>query len=899
MLILVIYDKVISEQIKIKGEKKMLQLKNIVKTYCMGDTQIQALKGVDIAFRKNEFVSILGPSGCGKTTMLNIIGGLDRYTSGDLVINGISTKEYRDVDWDIYRNNSIGFVFQSYNLISHQTAFANVELAMTLAGVSPAERHKRVVEVLEKVGLGDQIYKKPTQMSGGQMQRVAIARALVNNPEILLADEPTGALDSETSLQIMELLKEIAQDRLVIMVTHNPDLAERYSTRIIRLLDGKVVSDTNPHSSKEEAAKREKTRRKKISMSFFTALSLSLNNLLTKKTRTILTAFAGSIGIIGIALILSLSSGMQTYVNNLERDTLSTYPIEIRSQNMDMSGMMLAMMDLNRRGGVSHDLDKIYANNVITNMLESMNSRIQRNDLKQFRQYIESEAGKAFYDYAKIKYGYDIELQIYRADTSGGVLQVNPSDIMAGLGMGGGMGAGGMNMGMNMSFGDIWAEMLNDEDLLRSQYDVIAGRWPAAYDEIVLVVDENNEISDLVLYALGLLDPEELDELIKKFSRGEEIKNTNPEASFTYEEILSVTFKLLLNTDYYIKENGQWVDKRGDDAYMKNMIENALDLKIVGIVRQSENTVATSIGGAIGYLSALTDHVIEAILKTDIAKEQLANPETNVFTGIAFDVDDYVNNLTMDDINAMIAEMPAEQQALLRLMLAGMSEPQIIAMFAEQIKAAAGPKATYEDNCVILGIVDFESPSYISLYPNDFDSKKKLEGLIADYNAMQEAAGHEESVIHYTDIVGLMTSSISSIINIISYVLIAFVAISLIVSSIMIAIITYISVLERTKEIGILRSIGASKKDITRVFNAETIIEGFVAGTLGVIITILLNIPINMIIKSLAGISGIAVLPVYGAIGLIAISITLTVFAGLIPSRMAAKKDPVEALRTE
>jgi len=876
----------------------MLKLKNIVKTYIMGDTRVEALKGIDIEFRKNDFVSILGPSGCGKTTMLNIIGGLDRYTSGDLVINGVSTKEYKDVDWDIYRNNSIGFVFQSYNLISHQTVFSNVELALTLAGISPAERKRRVIEVLEKVGLGDQIYKKPTQMSGGQMQRVAIARALVNNPDILLADEPTGALDSETSIQIMELLKEIAQDRLVIMVTHNGDIAEKYSTRIIRLLDGRVIDDTNPYSS-EELSTREKKKRKKISMSFLTALSLSFKNLLTKKTRTILTAFAGSIGIIGIALILSLSNGMQNYVNDLERDTLSTYPLEIQSQTMDMSGMMAMRMNRNRNDDAPREPDRIYSNNIMTNMIQSFTSQIQRNDLARFKQYIESDEGSRFHEITNsIQYGYDVELQIYKADTSDGIFQINPSEFFAKFGMG---GAGGMAGGMNFGIGggiEVFTEMLDNQELLDAQYDVIAGRWADRYDEVMLVVNSDNELSDMILYALGVLDSSEIEEITRQIMKGEEIGDINSDADFSFDELLSLTFKLLLNTDYYVREDNHWADNRDDEDFMRNIIESALDLKVVGIIRPSENAAATSISGSIGYTSALTDYIISAVLETDIAKEQLDNPEINVFTGISFDIDDFIDNLTMDDVNIMLAEAPEEQQAQIQMMLADMSEEQILAMFAEQIRASSD-RVTFEDNLIILGIADPDSPSAIRLYPKDFNSKQEIESLIAGYNKMQENAGYDEYIINYTDFVGLMTSSISNIIGIVSYVLIAFVAISLVVSSIMIAIITYISVLERTKEIGILRSIGASKKDITRVFNAETVIEGFVAGTMGVLITLILNIPINVIIKSLTDISGLSALPLYGAVGLIIISMILTVIAGFIPSKMAAKKDPVVALRTE
>ena len=876
----------------------MLQLKNIVKTYVMGDTSVEALKGISLEFRKNDFVSVLGQSGCGKTTMLNIIGGLDRYTSGDLVINGVSTKEYKDVDWDIYRNNSIGFVFQSYNLISHQTVFSNVELALTLAGISPGERKRRVIEVLEKVGLGDQLYKKPTQMSGGQMQRVAIARALINNPDILLADEPTGALDSETSLQIMELLKEIAKDRLVIMVTHNSDIAEKYSTRVIRLLDGKVIDDTNPYSSKDEQVKREKKKRKKISMSFPTALSLSFKNLLTKKTRTVLTAFAGSIGIIGIALILSLSSGMQAYVDNLERDTLSTYPLELRSQTMDMSGMMTVLMDRNKPDRDNREPDKIYTNGIMTGMLESMTAQVKKNDLKQFMQYLKSNAGKAFEEQTNsIQYGYDVEFQIYKPDTSNGVVQINPNTIFSDMGIGASPVNSGMASNMAMSNSEIWTEMLDKDDLLRAQYDVVAGDWPKAYNEVVLVINKNNELSDMVLYSLGLLDRNELDELMKHAMKGEEYKSSNVESSFSYDEILSLTYKLVLNTDYYVKTDNTWTDKRDDSQYMKSLVENALELKIVGIIRPTENAAATSITGAIGYTSALTSHVIGAILEKDIAKQQLADPGTNVLTGVPFDLNSYLADFSMDDVMAYVSTLPAEEQPRLQMVLANMPEEEVIALFVERIKSEN--KVTYENNLLTLGIAHLDSPSVIRLYPTGFDSKKQIEALITGYNETQEAANREEYVINYTDIVGIMTSSISDIINIISYVLIAFVAISLVVSSIMIAIITYISVLERTKEIGILRSIGASKKDITRVFNAETIIEGFVAGTMGILITMLLNIPANAIIKSLTGVSNVSVLPLYGAVGLIIISVVLTVIAGFIPSKMAAKKDPVAALRTE
>ncbi|MDR1704146.1 MAG: ABC transporter ATP-binding protein/permease [Clostridiales bacterium] len=885
----------------------MLQLKAISKTYVTGAARVEALKGIDLSFRKNDFVTVLGPSGCGKTTLLNIVGGLDKYTSGDLVINGVTTKAYKDVDWDIYRNNSIGFVFQNYNLIPHQTVFSNVELALTLAGKSMNERKKRVTEVLEQVGLGDQLYKKPTQISGGQMQRVAIARALVNNPDILLADEPTGALDSETSIQIMELLKEIAKDRLVIMVTHNPELSERYSTRVIKLLDGSVVGDSNPYDPQEEE-KKERGRRKKISMSFATALSLSLRNLLTKKTRTVLTAFAGSIGIIGIALILSLSHGMQTQIDNLERDTLSTYPLDITSQTMDMSGMMSLMTDtVVEDNQAPHEPDTVYARNIMTTMVESMTANVQRNDLKRFKEYIESPDGAEFHDVTStIKFGYDVQPQIYKADTSDGVFRVNPSDLMERVGMGemGAMNAQAQSSGLAMGFGsmgsgDIWDQMLDDKELLAAQYNVVAGRWPESFDEVVMVIDEDNKLSDMALYSLGLLDATELDNLMSRVISGEVITDMRSEAQFTYDELLNLRFKLVLGTDYYQKRGGPWEDMRANEEFMKAVVENGVDIRVVGILWPREGAVATSINGVIGYTRELTDYVISAVQEAEIVKEQLAKPDINIFTGYAFGQEDYTADMTMDDIRAIVDELPEDQRGVANLMLMMMPEDQLMEFFAGQIERNVGSAGSLDEVKAELGLVDPEVPSNISLYPKDFDSKKRLETLIEDYNKAQEEAGYPEFAIKYMDIVGVMTSSITDIINIVSYVLIAFVAISLIVSSIMIAIITYISVLERTKEIGILRSIGASKKDISRVFNAETVIEGFVAGGLGVLITLLLNIPINMIIESLSDIPNIAVLPVYGGIGLVVISVLLTVVAGLIPSGMAAKKDPVEALRSE
>lgn len=876
-----------------------LKLDNITKIYKVA-TDVVALREVSIGFRKNEFVSILGPSGCGKTTMLNIIGGLDRYTSGDLVINGVSTKEYRDVDWDIYRNNSIGFVFQNYNLITHQSVLSNVELAMTLAGKSRTERRRRAAEVLEKVGLGDQLGKKPTQMSGGQMQRVAIARALVNDPDILLADEPTGALDSETSLQIMELLKEIARDRLVIMVTHNSELAQKYSTRIIKLLDGKVVGDSDPLEETAELVHNPKKKKKKISMSFLTALALSFKNLMTKKTRTILTAFAGSIGIIGIALILSLSSGMHAYIERLEKDTLSTYPLMLESQAVDMTNMMNVMMAANNKDGVDHDLDKVYASNIMTDMMESMSAQTKNNDLKRFKEFLESEKKDELAEITNsVQYGYDIRLQVYKTDTSDGVLRVFPSDVFSQAGARGmARGANTMAGGGMMSSFSLWTRLLDNDDIVHSQYEVISGRWPENYDEIVLLVDENNEISDYVLYSLGLLDGDVLEDMMEKIARGEKLTDTTEEKTFTYEELMAQKFSLVLNSDYYEKENNIWKDRREDNAYMKGVIEKALPIKVVGIIRPDPGATAASITGAVAYTSALTDYVIEAIQTSEIAKEQNANPGTNVFTGISFDTDSLADNLTMDDVRKYLETMPEAERAQAQGMLSLMPEEQVIAMFAEQIRNNED-KATYEGNLSEIGFVDFAKPSDINLYPKDFESKEKLIDLISDYNNAQKDSGNEEYTITYTDYVGLMTSSVSNIIDIITYVLIAFVAISLVVSSIMIGIITYISVLERTKEIGILRSIGASKRDITRVFNAETVIEGFVAGGIGVAVTILLNVPINIIIKHLTDISSLSGLPVWGGFGLVGISIVLTLIAGFIPSKVAAKKDPVEALRTE
>lgn len=862
--------------------------------------------------RDSEFVAVLGPSGSGKTTLLNVIGGLDRYDSGDMVINGVSTKEYQDRDWDAYRNHAIGFVFQSYNLIPHQSILANVELALTISGISKGERRKRAMAALEDVGLAEQRHKRPNQMSGGQMQRVAIARALVNNPDILLADEPTGALDSETSAQVMDLLKAVAKDRLVIMVTHNSELAGRYANRIVKLHDGAVVDDSNPFSpTPTEETALESRALGKAKMSFTTALSLSLNNLMTKKTRTLLTSFAGSIGIIGIALILSLSGGMQAYINSMQEDTLSTYPLQITSESMDLGGMISSMMGSNKTDRTGRDPGRIYSNNIMNDMAKSISAQINKNDLQHFRSYLESEEGQEITALTNtIQYSYNLDLQVYKADTTQGILRVHPSDTLAqltGMGRAHTSGGGSPMVGIGDSRGsnaasimnaNTWSELIGNEELLRKQYDLLAGAWPEDFDEIVLVVDKNNELSDAVLYSLGVLDPDQLAATMEKIQAGEEITPAEI-ASFSYQDLLDLSFKLVPNTAVYQKENGLWLDNGDKEAFMKPLINEAMALKVVGILRPNPEVSAASISGSVAYTSALTEYVVGIINESEIVKEQKADPETNVLTGLPFDIKDYTENLTMADVNAYVQTLPAEQQARFGTMMQNMSEEDILAMFGEVMRDSAGSPVTLEDNYARFGVVDLKDPYAINIHPKDFEAKDKIEDLIEEYNTEQKAAGHEEYVISYTDMVAVLMSSVTSIINIITYVLIAFVAISLVVSSIMIAIITYISVLERTKEIGILRSIGASKGDISRVFNAETVIEGLVAGALGVGIAWLLNIPINLIIKSLAGVSGIASLPPLSALALVLLSVALTVIAGLIPARIAAKKDPVVALRTD
>ena len=860
----------------------MLELKSITKNYLSGDNEVQALKGISLKFRKSEFVSILGQSGCGKTTLLNIIGGLDRYTDGDLKINGKSTKEFKDKDWDAYRNYSVGFVFQNYNLIPHQTVLSNVELALTLSGVSKKERRQRAIKALEDVGLKDQINKKPNQMSGGQMQRVAIARALVNDPDIILADEPTGALDTETSKQIMEILKNISNDKLIIMVTHNPDLAKEYSSRVIKILDGKIIDDSNPFDGNEE---KQITKNGKTSMNFLTALSLSLNNLMTKKGRTFLTAFAGSIGIIGIALILSLSHGIQSYINRVEEDTLSSYPITIESESIDMSSVLGALMGTNGENEeIEKEEGKIYTRNIMTDVLSTVSSQVKNNNLVDFKKYIEEEGSVIKENSNSVEYGYGITLNLFDPNTEDEVLQVNPSNIMDILGLNSEFSSyRTQSTGFNST--DVFTRLLDNQELLKTQYNLLAGKWPEKYNEVVLILDQDGLVSDYTLYALGVLSQDELEKEYKDMINGKEFKEKEVKG-YTYEDILKLKYKLVLNPDFYKKENGMWIDKSEDDTYMKEVINKAEDIKVVGIIQADSQSVVSSSYGEIGYLVDLEDYVINKTKEAEVVKEQQKDEKINVFTGLEFPKED--EKAPSFDINKMTAEQRAYYMSL-------SSEELAKIMMAYQENA----NATYEGNLKTLGVVDYDSPKSINIYPKSFEAKELISQEIEKYNKKMQEEEKDENVISYNDMVGTMMKSVTTIVNLISDVLIAFVSISLVVSSIMIGIITYISVLERIKEIGILRSIGASKKDISRVFNAETFIVGLIAGVLGIVITLILNIPINIIIKNLSGISGIASLPWIGGIVLVLISMLLTMIAGLIPAKLAAKKDPVEALRTE
>ena len=972
----------------------MLKLKDIRKDYLAGDSVVHALKGIDLEFRENDFVAILGHSGCGKTTLLNIIGGLDQYTSGDLVINGKSTKNFTDGDWDTYRNHSIGFVFQSYNLIPHQTVLSNVELALTLSGVAPAERRARAIDALKKVGLGEQIYKKPNQMSGGQMQRVAIARALVNDPDILLADEPTGALDSDTSVQIMNILKEISEDKLIIMVTHNPDLAEAYASRIIRIKDGLIVGDSMPYDSGREEQPQVEPGKKKTSMSFFTALALSTNNLLTKKARTILTAFAGSIGIIGIALIMSLSNGIQNYIDKVQEDTLSSYPVTIQAESYDMSGMMTSLMGVHSEAEENkHENDAVYSSTILYDMMNSMISADKEvNNLKPFKEFLETDPEIGQY-ISSVQYSYDLDMNLYARDVDDNIVKTDITELLQNamsLTFGGDYSSYFSTFGQYYSVADAWQEMLPGENgelinpLLKSQYDLIYGHWPENYDEVVLVVNKNNEVSDLVLYALGLKSNSALADDMQAFMDQENL-NTELE-SWSYEDICSRIVRYIYPADQYSydEETGEYVDLADEELGLRTLYNNGMDVKISGIIRQDEDAVSGMMSGSIGYTHALVEHVVNEAKNKDLVKRQLEDTTHDVFTGLPFldnsdeafsnsrkteaakdyiaaasdeelaDVyvkymsvpeDDYVQDLideqmadmTRSDIEDMVLKYYPEYSSMLSKMdddtlfdyVGQMIGEQVKQQYAAQMEAmyrnlpddklagefellaledddylwiynnAMPPvysDSTLKDNLKKLGYVDLDSPSIINIYVSTFEDKDSIADAIERYNDSVS----DDDQISYTDYVALLMSSITTIINVISYVLIAFVAISLVVSSIMIGIITYISVLERTKEIGILRAIGASKKDVSRVFNAETFIIGLAAGLIGIFMTVLLNIPINIIVHDLTGIMSLkSELPMVGGAALVLISVGLTFIAGLIPSSLAAKKDPVEALRTE
>ena len=841
----------------------MLQLQRISKVYYTGNQEFHALKDISIRFRENEFVSILGQSGSGKTTLLNIIGGLDQYTSGDLLIQGKSTKQFKDRDWDSYRNHTIGFVFQSYNLIGHQTALSNVEIAMTLSGVSKSERKKRAIEALERVGLKDHLYKKPSQMSGGQMQRIAIARALVNNPKVVLADEPTGALDSETSVQIMELLKDIAKERLVIMVTHNPELAKTYSTRIVQVLDGNILSDSNPYEPTEEP-KQGDIHFTKTKMSFLTALALSFNNLLTKKGRTFLTAFAGSIGIIGIALILALSNGVSDYVKKVQEDTLVSLPLTISEQNQ--SNLMATSPDLSEKP--YRDKNELGVNTLLTNLLKK---QIGKNDLASFKNYLDKHASEVEHLTKDIRYQYNLQPYIYASDTSNGPKSILPSNLANEV------DTANQTIKGYLQNIDYWSQLSSDQEMLNAQYDVLEGRLPKDKSEIVLIVDEENQISDLLLYSLRIKDPSELNDAKKL----DELKSQ----TYQYRDFIGKTFKAVVNTNRFVKENNQWMNKIDDEAYMKTQIENGLELKIVGVLRQKEGTSSgvNSPSGGVAYTSALIDDTSEQIQNSDIVKEQEANPTINVFTGKAFAKDPKPFNsadLTEEE-KIQLVKLTPEQQA------------QYIQQYNEN------SAATYEENLAKLGVIDKSKPAAIEFYTSSFQQKQELKDFINAYNTAKKDAGEDDKVLSYSDDIQTIMSSITTMVGVITTVLVGFVAISLIVSSIMIAIITYISVLERTKEIGILRAMGASKKDIRRIFTAETAIEGFISGVLGIAITLLTTLPINAVVAKMTNVENVAQLPWEAALILIGISIVLTMLAGLIPSRIAAKKDPVESLRSE
>ena len=991
---------------------KMLQLKNIVKKYGEGENVVTALNGVSITFRENEFVAILGHSGCGKTTMLNIIGGLDHYTSGDLIINGTSTKKYKDRDWDAYRNHSIGFIFQSYNLIPHQTVLANVELALTISGVSKSERRKRAKEALEKVGLGDQLHKKPNQMSGGQMQRVAIARALINNPDILLADEPTGALDSETSIQVMELLKEIAKDKLVIMVTHNPELAEQYATRIVRIKDGQLTGDSDPYEPDKEDETKE-AKKQRVSMSFLTAVSLSLNNLMTKKGRTLLTAFAGSIGIIGIALILSLSTGINEYIEHIQEETLSSYPIEIDRETADTAQVFETLFGEPEE--VEHENDDghtIYANTQMYDMFNTLNSSAKQiNNMAKFKEFIDGNDELKEHANA-ISYGYDIQMPIFTKDDTGKILKSDFNEMyMNALGMGSVqndanamMGASGTSSMMDMWGVNIWEELLPSDDgkdinpLIYDQYELVEGKWPENYDEVVVVLSRDNEIADMVTYALGLKSADGFSSILKSAMKGEVIEDYGV-TQWSFDELMSKEYKMILPCEYYqLNPNGQgYTDLTKTESGLGILFDNpdvGLDLKVVGFIRPDPDATVTMINGFIGYTKGLTDYVIEKTNSSELVQAQVADHENDLLNGKKFQSDEYkaptteekaaaakeflanasdvqkaaaakliLSQPSPEELEAMVQkylkpenreELFSEIEALsltggasesdstvimesirglsdeqfeqyapdiLRQLLpyvyaskaeakfAGMSDQELIealenadvsdesyVMVFDTFIPEEVSDLTYEDNLFILGYANVNDPSKIRIYAKSFEDKDAISDIISDYNDEQS----EEDVIHYTDMIALLMKSVTKIISGISYLLIAFVAISLVVSSIMIGIITYISVLERTREIGILRAIGASKHDVKTVFNAETLLVGLTAGLIGILVSVLMTFPINFIIHHVTSLDTLrAHVPVAGAIVLIIISMVLTLIAGLIPASVAAKKDPVVALRTE
>uniref|UniRef100_UPI00143956F0 ABC transporter ATP-binding protein/permease n=1 Tax=Anaerosporobacter faecicola TaxID=2718714 RepID=UPI00143956F0 len=900
----------------------MLQLKNIIKEYVTGNETVRALKGINIAFRKNEFVSILGQSGGGKTTLLNIIGGLDHYTKGDLIIGGKSTKEFSQRDWDSYRNHSIGFVFQSYNLIPHQSVLANVELALTLSGVGKAERKRRAKEALEAVGLGAHIRKRPNQLSGGQMQRVAIARALVNDPEILLADEPTGALDTETSIQIMDILKEVAKDRLVIMVTHNPELATQYSTRIVRLKDGQIIDDNNPFDGVDEPENHSK--QKKTSMGFLTALSLSLNNLMTKRGRTILTAFAGSIGIIGIALILSLSTGVNNYITNIQKSTMSSYPITIDSQSIDMTSLFKDEHDVSETSS-THDKDAVYGNPSALQRLGAMTTSITTNNLTAFKKYLD-EKDSPILEYigeTGIHYSYDVSFDVYTYDSNKVLVNTDGSSFSNAT-MNATMMGNAMTMTASSSNG-LFEELLAGKgdslvsDAIKEQYDLVYGEWPSKYDEVVLVLNENNEVSTMDLYQLGYLPANEYESILSQIQEGKEV--TYDTQSIDYADICNQSFYMIPTSDYYVENtHGTFDNVSAVKTSLENLVTNALSLKIKGIIRLNEDADTALINNTIGYTSALTDYIITQTNESAVVKAQQEQKDINVLTGISFTPTDenakqqdtlsYLKNLGIsekaaickDILNTMYSSDPNTAKQIL-----SQDEATIAASFDQYLQ---DPEAevldmiydtyisagSYDENMTTFGVVNLDTPSSIQIYADSFNDKDSITNCIKDYNKTVS----EDDQIQYTDYVALLMSSVTTIVNAISYVLIAFVAVSLVVSSIMIGIITYISVLERTKEIGILRAVGASKKDISRVFNAETFIVGLFSGSLGVIITYLLCIPINSVIEKVVGDASMhAFLPINSAFVLILISIILTLIAGLFPSRIAAKKDPVTALRSE